>query len=159
MSWDACMRVVLLFAVSLAGCAATPSSDTAEWKERRNSAGVFAGATFKGSETGFSTGVMYLRRLSELWGVGAILEYTPALDERIVTVPGLFAFPFGGLSLVAAPGIEVEDGDVSFMTRFGAGWDFELGRGFTIAPEVNVDLVEGGGDIPVIVGLTFGYDF
>jgi len=52
-----------------------------------------------------------------------------------------------------------EDGDVSFMTRLGAGWEFELAHGFTIAPEVNIDLVEGGDGIPVIVGLTFGYDF
>ena len=151
------MRILIIALSLLAACASTKHEP--EEKLQKNSVTGFLGATTRGSETEASFGVKYERRINQLWGVGVILEFTPGLDERLVTVPSAFLHPYKGLGLAVAPGVEVEDGDASFMVRLGAGWDFELGKGWLIVPEVNIDLVEGGGDIPFIYGVSFGKDF
>ncbi|MHC4960412.1 MAG: hypothetical protein ACYTGN_18845 [Planctomycetota bacterium] len=165
------MRILLILALALASCAATPhradwpilgtepAADEGGEGKKKNRASVFVGATHKGSETGFSTGVKYVRRLSRILGAGVVVEFTPDLRERLVTVPALFVYPYKALSLMVAPGVEVEDGVTSFMVRRGAGWEFELGKGFTLAPELSVDFVEGSSDIPVVLGVSFGYGF
>ena len=171
---------LLFVAVVLAGCSTAPRRVAhPEWpsepgvtpimavqpespeKEgaKPNFVGLFLGATHKGSETGFSFGLKYARRLTKLLGIGVVLEHTNSLRERLVTLPALFVYPYEDLSLTFAPGIEREDGETSFLFRVGAGWDFDIGGGFSIAPEVSVDFVEGTSDIPVIFGVTVGYKF
>lgn len=128
-------------------------------EESKNFGGVFLGVTHKNDKYGFSIGAMYERRITELVGIGLILENTPQISERIVTLPSLFLHPYGGLSLALAPGFEfTDDDDTSYMLRVGAGWDFELGKGFTIAPELNYDFVYEEKNA-VVFGITLGVEF
>ena len=160
----------LLWALA-AGCAATPpppaaapltraqeAPEPSEKEEERNTLGLFLGVTDKDGETAGSVGVKYERHLDERYGLGVILEFTPVLQERFVTLPALFVHPWRELSVTLAPGFQNEDSETSFVLRTGVGWDFELGRSFSLAPELNYDFVEGG-ENAVVLGLTLGYSF
>jgi hypothetical protein len=126
--------------------------------EERNSVGLFLGATTKEGSSDGSIGVKYERRWKEQTGLGFILEYTPDSNERFVTLPSLFLHPYRQLSVALAPGIITEDSESFFALRIGAGWDFELGGGFSLAPEVNYDFVSGD-ENALVIGLTTAYSF
>ena len=66
--------------------------------------------------------------------------------------------PYRQLSIAFAPGIITEDSVSSLALRIGAGWDFELGGGFSLAPEVNYDFVSGE-ENALVIGLTTAYSF
>jgi hypothetical protein len=63
--------------------------DAAEWAEEgRHELGVFLGITDKKSDTGFSVGLDYEYRLSRMFGIGGLLEYTGSdFRDGIVAVP------------------------------------------------------------------------
>jgi len=44
------------------------------------------------------------------------------------------------------------------MLRLGTGYEFEIGKHFTLAPEAQVDFVAGGTKVYVIA-LSLGYGF
>jgi hypothetical protein len=134
------------------------AAEEASEGEEKNSVGLFLGATIKESETEGSIGVKYERRLEERYGLGVILEYTPDLAERFVTLPALFVHPWRQLSLTLAPGFVTEDSDTFFALRVGGGWDFELGGGFSLAPELNYDFVSGD-ENALVLGITTAYSF
>jgi hypothetical protein len=72
--------------------------------------------------------------------------------DWVLVVPAYFRL-LAGLGFKAGVGLEgsesnPEDGgeseaETQFLVRFGAGWELELGRRFTLTPEVNLDLVSG----------------
>ena len=150
------MRWLLL--TLLAACATTEPVEEAE-KETKNQVRVFGGATTRDGHTGGSVGLIYERELTPVWAVGFVAEVTPSLRDRLVTVPSLFIHPWKDLALTVAPGVQVEEDEASFVMRFGAGWDFELGKGWSIAPEINLDLVGDGGPPAFVYGLSLGFDF
>ena len=131
---------------------------SAESEEKRNKLSLFLGVTHKASESGGSVGLKYERRLSDLFGIGLLFESTRSLDERVVGAPVLYLHPVGDLGVLLAPGVEDADGETVFLFRVGLSWDFELGGGFTLAPEVNYDFVEGSDDA-VIYGFAVAYGF
>lgn len=126
--------------------------------EKRNKVALFIGGTHKADVDGASIGIEYERRLSELVGVGLLFETTPSLNERLVGLPGLFLHPVGDLAVLLAPGFENEDGETVFVFRVGVGWDFDLGGGVKLAPEINYDFVDGPDDA-VVYGVTVAYEF
>ena len=160
------MPLLLLLSLASRGVA---QESGAEEVELRNAVEVFVGAVTETEEsaTGFGVGLEYNRRLSRRWSLGVELIEISTTDVGrgwLVIVPAYF-HPVGGLSLKAGAGVEgskeePEDGSesetkIEFAARFGAAWEFELGRRFTISPEVNLDLV--GGSVTWVYGLSFGF--
>lgn len=142
---------------SLAAFQEDHADAAAEEAERPNRIGLFLGATTKDSHTGFTIGLEYERRLSELIGVGAVAEATPNGREFVGAVP-VFFHPVGGLAFSIGPGFSVENGHAHFLVRFGVGWDFELPAGLSLAPTVSYDLTEGTEDA-VVYGVLLSYVF
>ncbi len=70
----------------------------------------------------------------------------------------MFFHPVGGLVLSIGPGFSVEEGHSHFLVRFGAGWDFELPAGLSLAPSVSYDLTAGS-DNAIVYELTLSYAF
>ena len=143
----------------------------AEKVEYKNSVELFVGGVTETDEsaTGPGVGLEYNRRLSSRWSIGveAIeLSTNDVSRSWLVVVPAYFHLT-DGLSLKAGPGLEgskdkPEDGGESestteFVVRLGAGYEFELGRRFTVSPEVNADLI--GGNVTWVYGLSFGLGF
>lgn len=142
-----------------------------EEAEHRNSVELFFGAVTETGEsaTGPGIGVEYQRHLSQRWSVGveAIeLSTNDVSRSWLVVVPVYFTL-VKGLGIKAGPGLEgsnekPEDGgesetSVTFAMRFGTGWEFELGRRFTLTPEINMDLI--GGSVTWVYGLSVGLRF
>ena len=142
---------------SLAAFQEDHADANAEEADRPNRIGLFLGATTKDGHTGFTIGLEYERRLSELIGVGAVAEATPNGREFVGAVP-VFFHPVGGLAFSIGPGFSVENGHAHFLVRFGVGWDFELPAGLSLAPTVSYDLTEGTEDA-VVYGVLLSYVF
>jgi hypothetical protein len=142
--------------------AAEPMRARAAAEEERlpNRIGVFAGATDLVEEgASGSYGIEYERRLSELVGVGFTLEFTPVLDERTVIAPGLMLHAWRASYVEIAPGLVHDDEDGRHLVlRLGVGWEHELGGGWSIAPQLNFDWVEGADDA-LVIGLALSRSF
>ena len=147
------------------------AQDNAEEKEYRNSVELFLGVVTETEEsaTGPGIGIEYKRHLSDRWSLGieAIeLSTNDVSRDFVVVVPAYYRL-VGGLGVKAGVGLEgskskPEDGGTSetetqFLVRFGAGWELELGRRFTLTPEVNLDLV--GGEVSLVYGVSLGLGF
>ena len=117
---------------------------------------LFLGNTHDEGEDGFSVGLAYERRLSELFGVGGIVEYTGGDFDMWLAGAPIFIHPFKGFRFLLAPGIEHKHGENEFLFRAGLAYEFEFDR-WSITPEFNIDFVDG--EEALVYGLSFGYGF
>ncbi len=127
--------------------------------EHRHGVELFLGNTQDDGKNGFSIGLTYEYRLSELFGIGGLIEHAGEdFREWVLAVP-FFLHPYKGWRFLVAPGIEIddEDGDNNFLFRAGAAYEFEIAERWSITPEFNVDFVDG--DEVLVYGLSFGYEF
>ena len=107
-------------------------------------------------EHGLAVGLEYEFRFHERWGVGVAVERLSGdhLRETVVVLP-VSLHPSGVLRLMAGPGIEfAEEGNES-LWRLGAGYEFEIGAPWTLAPEIVVDFISGG-DSTWVAGIALG---
>jgi hypothetical protein len=127
----------------------------------RHHVGVFVGGASRpedhGTEHGFAGGMDYEYRFSQWVGVGVLAEAATG-DLRDVVVAGLvFVHPWKGLLFAAGPGAEISSHGTEFLARLGLAYQFPIWERFTIAPNFNVDLVDG--EPTYIYGVTFGIGF
>ncbi len=114
-------------------------------------------------ESGSVLGIDYIRHLNHRWGLGATFEVETFGNNHkrhgILAVPVSF-FPGGNWRLFAAPGVEFSEPwkPEKGILRLGAGYEFHLGERFSLAPEAQVDFVEGGTTVYVFA-LAFGIAF
>jgi hypothetical protein len=107
-------------------------------------------------EKGFSMGLDYEYKFSEIFGIGGLLDIAGSDVRSFVVGVPIFAHPVGGLVALLAPGIEhQDDGSNEALVRLGAGWEFELSERFVVAPMFNIDFVDG--DKVYVYGVAFGY--
>ena len=114
-------------------------------------------------ESGSVLGLDYIRHLNHRWGIGATFEVETFGNNHkrhgILAIPVSF-YPGGNWRLFAAPGVEFEEpwAPEKGPLRLGVGYEFHLGKRFTLAPEAQVDFVEGGTTVYVFA-LAFGFGF
>jgi len=105
-------------------------------------------------EDAFTVGLDYEFRLHSLLGIGALIDHaTEDIDSTVAGV-GLFGHPWRDLRVLVAAANEHHHGENEFVVRVGAMYDFSL-AGWSIAPTVNVDLLEDGEE-NWIYGFAFG---
>jgi len=163
----------MTFALMLAshdGIAADDTEHHAETEHHlpHNHIALFAAAAFEEQsdghrQRGYVLGLSYLRQVSERWGWGGALEMEVFGDHHdrlgVVVVP-ISYFPGGSWRLFGGPGWEFrEPGEREHaIFRLGAGYEFELGKGFTLSPEAAIDFVSGGTTVYEL-GFALGYGF
>ena len=125
--------------------------------EHRHRLGLFLGGTHEESNDDFATGLGYEYRMSNLFGVGGFVEHARREDQVLTFGVPLDVHPYKGLRFLLAPGLEHEGSESRFLMRTGAGYEAEIGR-WSMAPEFNIDFVEGG-HRALVYGLSFGYAF
>jgi hypothetical protein len=119
---------------------------------------LFLGNTHDEGENDFTIGIGYEYRINQMFGIGVLFEGIRSESrEWIIFVP-LILHPYKGWRFVLAPGLELEEQtrDKEYLTRVGAGYEFEIGR-WSITPEFNLDFADRGA-VPVF-GVSFGYAF
>lgn len=128
-----------------------------EHGSHQNHLAVFGGFTGEARrERSFSLGLDYERRISESFGVGALLERASGdRDFWVAAIP--FSLHRGHWKFSVAPGIEHEEGHGDHgLIRVSAGYGIKI-NGLEIAPLLAVDFVEG--DTVLVMGITIGMGF
>lgn len=123
-----------------------------------HSAALFLGAKTLNSNTNLAVGVDYEYQPLPLIGVVAFAEQVSKSPTQTAFGAGLalHPIPLFGLKLVAAPGLEAEDGIAHFLLRTGAVYELSLGPVFA-GPAVYLDFSNGhtGYVYGVIAGVGF----
>jgi len=121
-----------------------------------NTVGLFLGATLEEHEEALAVGVEYERRIGDTFGIGAVVEYTAGdIDSWVFAVP--LALHAGHFKAYVAPGFEDGEHGTEGLVRLGAEYGFELSGGWELAPQANVDFVDG--DEVWVVGILFAKGF
>ncbi len=123
----------------------------------KNVLGVFAGITHAGRrENEPAIGLEYSRRINEHFSIGGLAEYTGGdADFWVGAIP--FGWHLGHWKLYVAPGVEDGHHGTEELVRLGAEYAFGLGGGWEIAPQVNVDFVDG--EDVWVMGVVFARGF
>ena len=154
--------------VLLVGFGVLGPAQAQEEVEYKNVIELFVGAVTETEEsaTGPGVGLEYQRRLTRKWSVGVqgAEVSTTSVERGWLAVVTAIVKPVGGLALKTGPGFErseetseetgEKESKTEFAWRFGAAWEFELGRRYTLSPELNLDLVDGSS--VWVYGLSFG---
>lgn len=113
------------------------------------------------NETEFTIGVDYEYRISELLGLGAVVEYAAGDIDATTILAVADIHLWRGLALQIGPGFEIADegGDTETLAigRFGALYEFQVGNRFTISPQVHYDI--SSGQDAVVFGIALGRAF
>lgn len=125
-----------LCAVFLTSCTST----LPEWHEEPRHLSLFLGGTEEDQETGGTVGLDYEQRVTDLIGVGAVAEYAGGEVDAWTFLGVADIHVWEGLAIQTGPGLEHIDGTDWFVYRIGALYEFELGEGVTLSPQVHVDL-------------------
>ncbi|MEH6570519.1 MAG: hypothetical protein V7709_15675 [Halioglobus sp.] len=123
----------------------------------KNVAGVVLGITHAGRrKNGPALALEYERRFNESFGVGGIIEYTGG-DAEVWVAAIPFAYHTGHWKFYVAPGVEDGHHGTEELVRLGGEYAFELSSGWEVAPQLNVDFVDG--DEVLIFGVLFARGF
>ena len=145
--------------VALAPAAEGPEDDASRRPFEVHGVNVFTGYAWERAGGGFKIGLDYEYRFTDLFGVGAFVNYI-AGDFNVVVVglPSLYLHPWKELTLIASPGVEFESGgETEALLRLGGYYEFRLGGRWKLAPTAMVD-IQDSKTVP-IVGLNFVFDF
>ena len=114
-------------------------------------------------ESGGMIGIAYERRVAEKWSFAAAYEEEAFGDKTqrhsIVFVGARYELN-DRWSVFGGPGVEFRKlGEREHaLLRVGAAYGFDLGRGFSLSPELSIDIVAGGTRVYVFA-LALGYGF
>lgn len=108
----------------------------------KHALGVFLGVTHEHDDDLETLGIEYSYRINKLWSVGGVIER--ADREKDSTLATVFAhlWPYKGLFLGAGIGRKDPGGERENTVRATIGYEFELGGGWSIAPQANLDSIE-----------------
>jgi hypothetical protein len=107
-------------------------------------------------ENAFTLGVDYQFRLYRFLGLGGFYDHAFGDFRTTVVAPGLFIRPVEKVQILAAPGVELHEGENVFVFRLGFYYEFHINR-LSLAPTAAVDFVYG--KEVFVYGLTFGFGF
>jgi hypothetical protein len=128
--------------------------------EGRNHLALFVGGTAVDETVRFTLGVDYERQLSERFGVGAIADWALGGEGRefLFAVAG-FYHPTSRIWLDLAPGVQRDalEGELEWVVRVGADYEFELRSGWNLSPNVNLDI--GPKESLLVFGIELGRRF
>jgi hypothetical protein len=146
------VRIVVFLILAVTSAAASAQSPT----DNRDSASLFLGNTQDGSSHGFTMAIEYEHKLTNLIGIGGLFEYAGGdFDIVKLGVPVTF-HPLAGWVFRAAPGVRFNSG-TDLLFRAGVGYDFKIAPRWSIAPDFNVDFVDG--DTQLVYGISAAYEF
>lgn len=119
---------------------------------------VFAGVTREESENLETLGIEYSYRINRNWSVGGVIERADREKDSTLVIAFLHLWPYKGLFFGAGVGRKDPGDERENTLRATIGYEFELGGGWSIAPQANLDVIENGEDEEVY-GIAFGKRF
>ena len=119
---------------------------------------VFAGVTREHDENLETLGIEYSYRISRSWSAGGVIERAERDKDSTLAIVFAHFWPYKGLFLGAGVGRKDPADERENTYRATIGYEFELGGGWVIAPQANLDVVEGH-ENEEVYGIAFGKQF
>lgn len=138
----------------------TGSEETHDGEESggKHALALFAGVTREHSENLGTLGIEYTYRINERWSVGGVIERADREENSTLVIAFVHLWPYKDLFLGAGIGRK-DPGDKRQNTfRATIGYEFELGGGWAIAPQANLDVIENE-ENEEVYGFAFGKRF
>jgi hypothetical protein len=134
------------------------SSASEEAHQHRHHVAVFVGATHAEGTDEPTLGAHYEYLVTPKIGVGALVDHAGGDLDSTIVAAALGFHPHAGWTLIAAAGNENTDHGDEFIVRIGVGYDFELGGGWALRPQLNFDFVEDE-ETKEVYGISIGKAF
>jgi hypothetical protein len=130
----------------------------AEEEHAKHTLGLFAGATREDGEYHETLGIEYSYRYTQSWSFGGVIER--ADREKNSTLAIVFAhwWPYKEWFIGAGVGRKDPGNDRKNTFRASIGYEFELGGGWVIEPQANLDIIEGH-ENEEVYGIAIGKQF
>jgi len=104
---------------------------------------AFLGVTREHGENRETLGFEYSYRINKSWSVGGVIERAERDNDSTLAIVFVHLWPYKGLFLGVGAGRK-DPGDERENTLRGTiGYEFELGGSWSIAPQANLDAIEG----------------
>jgi hypothetical protein len=147
-------------------------------KHHMNALAVFVGGTHAEDQTQGTLGLEYERHLARRVGLVLAFEYAGGDFREYILGAGVAVNPVGGLIFTAGAGLERrpvhedhEEGhgvevasneggggkESLFLFRLGVTYEIELGERWYLAPQFNLDFVDG--ETVEVFGVSVGFGF
>ena len=142
---------------------AATEPDATEPEFPRHHFSVFAGGVTNfdegeaDRETSSTVGLEYEYRFCRMFGAGVLFEDVFGGEREYIVLAPFSVHPWRGLRLTAGPGADFRSGDTEFVFRTGVGYEFELGHGWTLAPEIAGDFTHEANTL--VFGVSVGWGF
>lgn len=143
---------------SIAAIAADHDSDEShgsEGEHGKHVLAVFAGVTREGSENHGTLGIEYSYRISSDWSLGGVVERAEREKDSTLVIAFAHWWPYKELFLGAGVGRKDPDDKRENVLRATIGYEFEFGNNWAIAPQANLDIIEGH-ENEEVYGIAFG---
>ena len=108
----------------------------------KHAIGLFLGITREHHENLETTGIEYSYRINKHWSLGGVIERAERENDSTLGIFFVHFWPYKGLYLGGGIGRK-DPGDKRQNTfRATIGYEFELGKGWGISPQANLDFIE-----------------
>jgi len=120
------------------------SKETHESEEEhaKHALAVFLGVTHEHGENRETLGIEYSYRINRPWSVGGVIERAERDKDSVLIIAFAHWWPYRGLFLGGGIGRKDPGNERENTLRATIGYEFELGRGWSIAPQANLDFIE-----------------
>jgi hypothetical protein len=154
--------VFLLLSLGSSGAIAgkSDSEDTHANEEAhgKHTLAVFVGITQEHSENRDTLGIEYAYRINNYWSVGGLIERAEKDKESTLALLFVHFWPYKGLFFGLGAGRKDPGHERENTFRGTIGYEFELGNGWAIAPQFNLDSIENH-ENEEVYGIAFGKHF
>ena len=118
---------------------------------------LLADTNVSGEGDNFTVGLDYEYRVSELLGLGTVIERAYGeIDATTLLAVADIHFQ-NGLIMQVGPGFERKDNDNVFISRVGVLYEFEVDH-YTLSPQLHWDYHDGEANA-IVAGIAFGFSF
>ena len=153
------IALCLLFSVGAnAEEAGSEETHSGEESHGKHTLALFAGVTREHGENLDTLGIEYSYRLHENWSVGGVIERAEREKDSTLVIAFAHYWPYKELFVGAGIGRKDPGNERQNTLRVTIGYEFELGKGWSIAPQANLDVIEQEENEEVF-GIAFGKRF
>ena len=103
---------------------------------------AFLGVTQEHGENLETLGIEYRYIINKYWSVGGVIERAEREKDSTLVIVFAHLWPYKGLFLGAGVGRKDPGDERENVLRGTIGYEFELGKGWSFAPQANLDFIE-----------------
>ena len=108
----------------------------------RHNLGLFVGITREHEHNRETIGIEYSYRINRYWSAGAVVERAERDKDSTLAVAFIHFWPTEFLYLGLGVGRKDPGEEREVTYRGTIGYEFELGKGWSLSPQANIDWIE-----------------